>query len=173
VLYSRSLDGGETFSTPRLVRDESNPLTSVVKLAFLGDAQVGHDGTVYVMGLQAGGPNDSVAFLRSTNGGLTFKLVGHPTAPALTNICPKSFAIGPDGTIHALIGICGTALFYTSSTDGGMTWGPAVNVTSTQSLAVGEPRGAKIIIDGAGRPVIVWWGPVGGSTEIYTSRLLN
>jgi hypothetical protein len=46
-------------------------------------------------------------------------------------------------------------------------------VTSTQSLAVGEPRGAKIIIDGAGRPVIVWWGPVGGSTEIYTSRLLN
>jgi hypothetical protein len=35
-----------------------------VRLAFLGDAQVGPDGTVYVMGLQQGGPEDSVAFLR-------------------------------------------------------------------------------------------------------------
>ena len=173
VLYSRSLDGGVTFSPPRLVRDESNPLTSVVKLAFLGDAQIGSDGTVYVMGLQAGGPNDSVAFLRSTNNGLTFSLVGHPTAPALTGICPKSFAVGPDGAIHALIGICGTALFYTRSTDGGATWGPAVDVTSTRSAAVGEPRGAKIILDATGRPVIVWFAPVGGSTEIFSSRLLN
>jgi hypothetical protein len=174
VLYSRSLDAGATFSAPRLVRDEANPLSSVVKLAFLGDAHVGPDGTVYVMGLQAGGPVDSVAFLRSTNAGLTFKLVGHPTAPPNEGgICPKSFAVGPNGTIHALIGECGTALFYTSSSDGGATWGPAVDVTSSQSSAVGEPRGAKIIIDGTGKPVIVWWAPVGGSTEIYTSRLLN
>ena len=173
VLYSRSLDAGVTFSAPRLVRDESNPLTSVVKLAFLGDAQIGPDGTVYVMGIQAGGPNDSVAFLRSTNNGFTFSLVGHPTAPALTGICPKSFAVGPDGTIHALIGICGQTLFYTRSTDGGATWGPAVDVTSARSAAVGEPRGAKIILDGTGKPVIVWFAPVGGSTEIFSSRLLN
>ncbi|MFI5371618.1 MAG: hypothetical protein ACHQ52_08675 [Candidatus Eisenbacteria bacterium] len=173
VLYSRSLNGGASFSAPRLVRDERNPLTSVVKLAFLGDAQVGPDGTVYVMGLQAGGPNDSVAFLRSTNGGTTFALVGHPTAPALTGICPKSFAVGPDGTIHALVGVCGTALYYTTSTDGGATWGPAVDVSSASSTLVGEPRGAKIILDAKGKPVIVWFAPVGGSTEIYSARLLN
>jgi hypothetical protein len=174
VLYSRSLDAGVTFSAPRLARDETNPLTSVVKLTFLGDAQVGADGSVYVMGLQTGGNGGSVALLRSTNAGLTFKLVGYPsTPPTEGGICPKSFAIGPDGTIHALIGECGTALFYTRSTDGGATWGPAVNVTSGQSSAVGEPRGSKIIIDGTGKPVIVWWAPVGGSTEIYTSRLLN
>ena len=174
VLYSRSLDGGVTFSAPRLVRDESNPLTSVVKLAFLGDAHVGPDGTVYVMGVQAGGPSDSVAFLRSTNSGLTFKLVGHPTTPPTeSGICPRSFAVGPNGAIHALIGECGTALFYTSSTDGGATWGPAVDVTSSRSSAVGEPRGAKIILDGTGKPIIVWWAPLGGSTEIFTSRLLN
>ncbi|MEO5617132.1 MAG: hypothetical protein ABIS67_05140 [Candidatus Eisenbacteria bacterium] len=173
VLFSRSLDGGSTFSTPRRVRDESNPITSVVKLAILGDAQVGPDGTVYVMGLQADGPNDSVAFLRSTNGGTTFALVGHPTAPALRGICPKSFAVGADGTIHALIGICGTALYYTRSTDGGATWGPAVDVTSASSDAVGEPRGAKIILDATGTPVIVWFSPIGASTEIYSTRLLN
>jgi hypothetical protein len=173
VLYSRSLDGGVTFSRPRLVRDESNPLTSTLKLAILGDAQVGPDGTVYVMGLRAGGPNDSVAFLRSTNNGFTFALVGYPTAPALTGICPKSFAVGADGSIHALIGICGTALFYTRSMDGGATWGPAVNVTDEHSSAVGEPRGAKIILDGQGKPVIVWYAPVGGSTEIFSSKLLN
>jgi hypothetical protein len=173
VLYRRSLDGGVTFSPARLVRDESNPLTSVVKLAILGDAQIGPDGTLYVMGLQLGGPNDSVAFLRSTNGGATFALVGHPTAPALTGICPKSFAVGPGGTIHALIGICGTALYYTRSTDGGATWGPAVDVTSAISAQVGEPRGAKIILGPNGKPIIVWFAPVGGSTEIHSSKLLN
>jgi hypothetical protein len=173
VLYSRSLDGGASFSAPRLVRDERNPLTSVVKLALLGDAQVGPDGTVYVMGLQAGGPGDSVAFLRSTDGGARFALVGHPTAPAPSGICPKSFAVGADGSVHALIGVCGTALFYTRSTDGGATWGPAVDVSSAQSSAVGEPRGAKLVLDGTGKPVIVWFAPVGGSTEVFSSRLLN
>ena len=173
VLYSRSLNGGASFFTPRQVRDERNPISSVVKLAFLGDAQVGPDGTVYVMGLQAGGPNDSVAFLRSTNGGATFALVGHPSAPALSGICPKSFAVGPDGTIHAVIGTCGTALYYTRSTDGGATWGPAVNVSSDSSSLVGEPRGAKIVLDGTGTPVIVWFAPVGASTEVYSARLLN
>jgi len=173
VLYSRSLDGGVTFSAPRRVRDERNPLTSMVKLAFLGDAQVGPDGTVYVMGLQQGGPQDSVAFLRSTDGGATFALVGHPTAPAPTGLCPKSFVVGPEGTIHALVGICGTALHYTRSTDGGATWGPAVDVSGPGSSAVGEPRGAKIILDATGTPVIVWFAPVGGSTEIHSARLLN
>jgi len=173
VLYRRSLDGGVTFSAPRRVRDESNPLTSVVKLAILGDAQVGPDGRVYVMGLQQGGPEDSVAFLRSTNGGATFALVGHPTAPAPTGLCPKSFVVGPGGTFHALVGVCGSALYYTRSTDGGATWGPAVDVTGPASSEVGEPRGAKIILDGTGTPVIVWFAPVGASTEIHSARLLN
>jgi hypothetical protein len=173
VLYSRSLDGGVTFSAPRRVRDETNPLSSVVRLAFLGDAQIGPDGTIYVMGLQQGGPPDSVAFLRSTNGGATFALVGHPTAPAPTGLCPRSFVVGPGGTIHALIGVCGSALYYTASTDGGATWGPAVNVTSPSSSMVGEPRGAKIILDATGTPVIVWFAPVGASTEIHSARLLN
>jgi len=173
VMFSRSFDGGQTFSTPRRVRDEANALTSTVKLAFLGDAQVGPDGTVYVMGIQEGGPNDSVAFLRSTNGGNKFVLMGHPTAPALTGICPKSFAVGADGTIHALVATCGTALFYTRSTDGGVTWGPAVDVSSARTPTIGEPRGAKIILDGTGTPVIVWFADVDGSTEIFSSRLLN
>jgi hypothetical protein len=173
VLYRRSLDGGVTFAAPRRVRDESNPLTSVVKVATLGDAQVGPDGRVYVMGLQQGGPEDSVAFLRSTNGGATFALVGHVTAPAPTGLCPKSFVVGPAGTIHALVGVCGSALYYTRSMDGGATWGPAVNVTGPGSSEVGEPRGAKIILDAAGKPVIVWFAPVGASTEIHSARLLN
>ena len=173
VLYSRSLDGGLTFSAPRRVRDESNPLTSVVKLAILGDAQIGPDGTVYVMGLQEGGPEESVAFLRSTNGGATFALVGHPTAPAPAGLCPKSFVVGPAGAIHALVGVCGAALYYTRSSDGGATWGGAVDVTGSTSSEVGEPRGAKIILDAAGKPLIVWFAPVGGSTEIHSARLLN
>jgi hypothetical protein len=174
VMYRRSLDGGATFSPARRVRDEANPLTSVVRLAILADAQVGPDGTVYVMGLQQGGPPDSVAFLRSTNNGASFVLVGHPTAPAGSALCPKSFAVDPRNTIHALVGVCGTALYYTRSTDGGATWGPAVDVTSPGgSSEVGEPRGAKIILDASGKPVIVWFAPVGGSTEIHSARLLN
>lgn len=171
VLYRRSTDAGATFDPARRVRDESNPLTSTVKLASLGDAQIGPDGTLYVMGLdEAGG----IAFLRSTNDGLTFGLAGYLPEPAARGgLCPKSFAVGPDGRLHALIGVCGTALYYTRSDDGGATWGPAVNVSSASSPTVGEPRGAKIILDGTGTPVIVWFSSVGGSTEIYSTRLLN
>ncbi len=171
VLYRRSIDGGTTFGAARRVRDEANPLTSTVKLAFLGDARIGPDGTFYVMGLDETG---AVVFLQSTNDGLTFKLAGLLPEPAPRgSLCPKSFAVGPGGEIHALVGVCGTALFYTRSGDGGATWGPAVNVSSASSPNVGEPRGAKIILDGTGTPVIVWFSSVGGSTEIYSSRLLN
>ena len=171
VMYRRSLDGGATFSNERRVRDESNPLTSTMKLAVLGDAQVGPDGDVYVLGLDEEG---GVAFLRSTNDGFTFGLVGYlPDPAARGGLCPKSFAVGADGSIHALIGVCGSALYYPASADGGATWGPAVNVTSPSTSEVGEPRGAKVILDGTGTPVIVWFSSVGGSTEIYSSRLLN
>lgn len=171
VLYRRSVDGGASFNSARRVRDESNPLTSSMKLAFLGDAQAGPDGTPYVMGLdEAGG----IAFLKSTNDGVTFRLVGYLPEPAARGgLCPKSFAVGPDGKIHALIGVCGTALYYTRSDDGGATWGAAVNVSSASSPTVGEPRGAKIILDETGAPVIVWYSSIGGSTEIYSSRLLH
>ncbi len=171
VYYRRSIDGGGTFAPARRVRDESNPLTSTMKLAFLGDAQIGPGGAVDVMGLDEAG---RIAFLRSTNDGQTFRLTGHlpePAAPGL--LCPKSFVVGPDGAIHALIGVCGTALYYTRSADGGATWGLPVDVSSASSPTVGEPRGAKIILDGTGTPVIVWFSSVGGSTEIYSSRLLN
>ena len=171
VLYRRSVDAGTNFDPARRVRDESNPLTSTVKLTSLGDAQIGPDGTLYVMGLdEAGG----IAFLRSTNDGLTFGLASYLPEPAARGgLCPKSFAVGADGAIHALVGVCGTALYYTRSDDGGATWGPAVNVSSASSPTVGEPRGAKIILDGSGTPVIVWFSAIGGSTEIYSTRLLN
>jgi hypothetical protein len=123
VLYRRSVDGGVTFSPARLVRDESNPLTSVVKLAILGDAQIGPNGTIYVMGIQQGGPNDSVAFLRSTNGGLTFALVGHPTAPALTGLCPKSFAVGPGGLVRSGGRVDRDPLHEIAELEGHARWG--------------------------------------------------
>src|SRR5262249_16466145 len=100
-------------------------------------------------------------------------LVGYPTAPASFGLCPKSLFVGTDGTIHALIGICGTALYYTSSADGGVTWTPAVNVTDATSSQVGEPRGAKGIVDGTGKPVGVGFATSNGSTEIFSVRRLN
>ena len=172
VLYRRSLDGGQTFSNARLVRDESNPLTSTVKLAFLGDAQVGPDGTVWVLGVEQGSNN--VALVKSTNQGFTFALAGElPSLPMEGGTCAKSIAIGSDGSIHALVGVCGVALFYTRSTDGGQTWTAPVDVSTAQSSTVGEPRGAKIILDGTGTPVIVWYASADSSTEIYSTRLLG
>lgn len=171
ALYRRSVDAGATFSPERQVRDESDPLTSTLKLAYLGDAQIGSDGTLYVMGLDEEG---GVAFLESTDDGVTFDLVSHLPEPAARGLlCPKSFAVGPGGEIHALVGECGTALYYTHSDDGGTTWDITVNVTSAISLTVGEPRGARIILDGAGVPVMVWFSVVGGSTEIVSSRLVK
>ena len=67
------------------------------------------DGTLYVMGLDEEG---GVAFLESTNDGETFELVSHLPEPAARGLlCPKSFAVGLGGEIHALVGECGTALY--------------------------------------------------------------
>ena len=171
VLFSRSLDGGASFSPPRAIIDQGNPLTSTHKLTRLGDAQVDVNGTLYVMGIQDGSI-DSVVFMRSTNGGATFALIGHLPWPGEGGICPKSFVVGDHGDVNAVIGICGVALYGTRSSDGGRTWSSAVNISGA-SGPVGEPRGAKIILDATGTPVVVWFGSVGGSTEIYFARLLN
>jgi hypothetical protein len=179
VLYRRSTDGGQTFSNARQVRDEANPLTSVSRLAFLGDAHVGPQGQVDVLGVDdgsiVGGAGGQVVFLRSTNDGLTFGLTGVVPSPSRDAIalCPKSFIVGPDGTIHVLSAICGESLWYTRSTDGGHTWTDPVNVSAGLSATIGEPRGAKIVLDGDGNPVISWFAPVGSSTEIFTVRGLH
>jgi len=54
-----------------------------------------------------------------------------------------------------------------------VTWGPAVDVSSAISAQVGEPRGAKIILGPNGKPIVVWFAPVGESTEIHSTKLLN
>ena len=103
------------------------------------------------------------------------------TARQLTVHRCDQLAYAPDNTFalyltnSLLVNVTnwGTALYYTRSADGGVTWGPAVDVTSASSPSVGEPRGAKIILDGTGTPVIVWFSSVGGSTEIFSSRLVD
>jgi hypothetical protein len=171
VLFSRSLDGGATFSAPRGVIDQANPISSVAKLTILGDAHVDANGAVYVMGTMDG-PIDSVIFLRSTDGGARFGMVGRLPLPGEGSHCPKSFAIGSHGDVHAILAVCGVANYYTRSDDGGRTWSAAGDFTSS-SGPVGEPRGAKVILDATGTPVVVWFGTVGGSTEIYSARLLH
>jgi hypothetical protein len=166
AMYRRSLDGGQTFDAARRVRDETNPLTSTMKLAVLSDAQVGPDGAVYVMGLDEQG---GVAFLKSLNDGQSFKLVGYLPEPAARgNLCPKSFVVGPGGVIHALVGVCGTALYYTRLGRRGSDLGHGGErheregagggraAWSEDHSSMGPAPGHRLVL------------PVGGSTEIFS-----
>jgi hypothetical protein len=166
ILFSRSLNGGSSFSQPKAISDTT-------KYVRLGDEQVDSTGVLYVMWVNCG-PPDSVVFLRSTNGGASFTTVGHPFpgALALSGICAKSFVLGPSGAVHAIVGVCSTDLYYTHSSDGGANWDPAVNLTNGVG-SVGEPRGAKIILDRSGVPVVVWFGTEAGSSEIRLLRKIN
>ena len=164
ILFSRSFDGGVSFSTPRAISD-----TTVV--AALGDAQIDATGAIYVMRMQAS-PTDTVDFLRSTDGGGTFTRIGYLPALAPSGVCPKSFVLGPSGAVYAIVGICSADLYYTHSANGGANWDPLVNFTHGHGT-VGEPRGAKIIIDPNGKPMVVWFATVVGSTEIFIGRMIN
>ena len=150
LLFSRSTDGGSTFSTPLNV---SNNTSATVEAPHIATDQAGN---IYV-GWEdwVSSTNSSAQFSRSVNGGATFS-----TPTAISNGTAASaprIAIDPTGAIDFAWSdnSAGYAsVFFSRSTDQGNTFSTPVNISNNPSGA----GGPYLSLDPAGDIYIAWVG---------------
>jgi hypothetical protein len=136
-----------------------------------------------------------VIYVKSTDGGANWSqpvnvahAAGRNECPGCDNITPM-ITVGPDGKVHAFwldradrpppTGDGWFDSWYSSSTDGGTTWDPAIKVsTEPQNLNVGFPPGSGNAagdywgLDVSGDSVYVAWNDtrLNGQQDILVSR---
>lgn len=167
--FSRSNDGGKTFSPAVKVSDAPQPAS-----AGFESMAVGTDGAIYLVwldGREKATAGSATYFAVSRDGGKSFL----PNMKIDGNSCPccrTALAIGPDGTIYAawrkVFANDVREMVVASSHDGGKTFGAATIVGNDKWVIAGCPhRGAGLGVDGAGKLHIIWYSEGGGKPAIY------
>jgi len=187
ILFSRSTDGGVTFSTPQVISDTHGGQ----RFGIGADPFVGPDGTVFVAWHDI---SNKILVTSSTDGGQTFGAI-HTVAP--TRI-PFDAAIPPQNTRGALVyPSCGadrssdsfrgrlyctwmddngsgdTDVFESASTDAGATWSAPQRVNDDKGGSFQFNQ--WLAVDPATGAVNVSWNdsrndPTNASTDIFYSR---
>lgn len=142
VIYSRSTNGGASFSGPTVVY-ENLPSTDNVF-----DVAVATSGTnVYITWMQGGG---AVLFVRSTNGGTTFS---SPVSLGQGSCFLKCTHIGIDGTgAMTVVWLGSDGLYFARSANSGASFSPATKIPLTK-FADSSPHST---VDAQGRLYVVW-----------------
>jgi hypothetical protein len=168
VFYTRSIDGGLTFSLP-LNLSLDNGLASDPDLAL--DSR-GHINIVW----QSQNPVDQTynAFFSRSTDGVTF-------TPA-TSLCASGescnfpeIAIGAHNAINlvwaaATCADCNDDAIFSRSTDGGATFSAPLNLSNSTDPMVSAPA---ITIDAKGAVNVVWSKGNTGSTQVFYTRSTN
>ena len=124
ILFSRSTDGGATFSTPQNIsRSASFPYNP--RLA------VQSDGTINVIWLDTPSIAYDVYYARSTDGGVTFSAPLNLSHDGADNALPQ-IAVDASGNINVAWENDNVTfgVFYTHSADGGATFSAPVNLAT-------------------------------------------
>ncbi len=140
IMFSRSTDGGATFSQPKTISTGGPSGTPYNQGA---DIAVASDGTIYVAyGAFQGGGNgfNGIAIVRSTNCGRTWSqpvfvgTINDPQAPNVAFRTPAFAFVAVDDSNPDLVYVAYQSLagdydiYVQRSTDGGVTWGTPVQV---------------------------------------------
>ncbi len=160
IFFSRSSDGGATFSTPIAV--STNPSDGpLVAVDFAGNINV-----AWIEGLD--GPFHA-AFSRSSDGGATF------TAPkqisGLSEVDPgPRMALDSNGNIYVVWYTTPYGNIHLSySTDGGATFSNT-NITNYSGFPAPSPSAPQIAIDSAGNINVAWDDNRSGPLDIFFSH---
>lgn len=161
ILYSKSSDGGVTWSSTVDISNDSGS-------SYLPAIAVDLGNNIHVVWYGLVGGDGEVFYSKSTDGGATWSAAVNVSK---TTTSSQEFAIAVDsGTnIHVawveyLPG--NPEIFYSKSTDGGITWNAAVNV-SKNSGSVYSPA---IAVDSSNNPYILWQGDALGNFQIFISK---
>src|SRR5437773_6795744 len=171
VFFSKSMDGGGTWSSPFKVNNYLGAAAQLEPSLFFD-----HNRAIYVAWTDSLNGNQDIFFSKSTDGGLSF------SANVRVNDITANFQTQPDiavdsaGLIHAVwtdgrnIGSTGPDIYYANSTDGGLSFNPSQRVNND---AVAAEQGEPAIAVAPDRSVyVVWTDPrnAARATDIYFSR---
>ncbi len=178
VMFDRSFDGGRTWGTDIRVNDLAGsaprgPFTQPV----LPSMVVAPNGTVYVAWEDSRNGNIDVMESHSSDAGATW-------SPAVkmnddTTNAPQwmpDLTVDPFGTVHAAWEDDRTGnhnIYYANSTDGGVTWGPNVRVTTAETPVTYTRPGDYLAIRSApdGTVCVVWTDGRGADLDIYFAKI--
>jgi hypothetical protein len=186
ILFSRSTDGGLTFSPPLI-------LSAPGEISHGSEPGVGRNGEVYVTWIRLSPGPQLIMFARSMDGGSTFSppaavapvtSIGFATGRLVGNFRVNSFPridVNPvNGTIYIVYasnppGVDGADVFLTSSTDRGATWSPPIRLND--DVTNNDQFFPDVAVNGAGMVEVVWYdrrsGPDNQLIDVYGARVAS
>jgi len=160
ILFSRSSDGGATFSTPKVISNSTR---------FPFDPRIAvdsHDG-INIVWNDDGPGNLDILFARSTDGGTTFSSPVNISHDSDSSSSPQ---IATDSTGNIFVtwesdsGVLG--ILFSRSVDGGVTFSAPVMISTNTSGSMAP----QMAVDPAGNVNLVWEDDIASSSDISFSR---
>jgi hypothetical protein len=160
IMYSRSTNGGTSFSTPVNISNLTG--ASVSPSIFVGSATEG--GNVHIAWTECADSNCEIYYAKSSNAGSSFGSSVNITNNDIDN--DQAVIAADSGGIH-LAWQGNTQAYYGRSTNGGTSFSAPQRLTSTTDQVEIEPA---IIIDGGARLHIAWQNHAFSGGDVYSVR---
>lgn len=176
IFFSKSLDGGLTWSTNKQIARTDWWGGTPVRAAAITSLAAGPDGQIYITYTNLTTPDWNIEFIRSLDNGTTFSYPVILNDDATTEAQLMSWVdVGPLGTVHVAYYDNRTGqmeIRYTNSTDNGTSFMPSLkvsDVTFTPEWFIGDyiPLVADMWTD----IHVIWCDRRNGNTDIYYSKL--
>jgi len=160
VMFSRSIDGGMTFSAPiNLSNNPSGAIGPSLALDASGNIYVAWSGVA-----NFGNGATAIFFTRSTDGGSTFSTPVNVSGPQpAVGASGQSMVLDSGGNVYLVWSgsfdnnsLTYGPVFFSLSSDGGATFSPPVQVSNDQT------QRAQVAVDPSGNIDVVWYESVNG-----------
>ncbi len=171
VFFTKSMDGGRTWSAPFKVNNDIGGAFQTEPSLFID-----HNAVIYVAWTDNRNGNQDVFFSKSADRGLSFSANVRVNDVTATFQTQPDVAVDGTGLIHVMwtdgrnaFGT-GPDIYYANSTDGGLSFNPSLRVNND---AVAAEQGEPAIAVASDRSVYaVWTDPRNGArgSDIYFSK---
>src|SRR5216684_700174 len=160
ILFSRSMDGGVTFSTPTNVSKSSG-------FSFSPRIAVDTNGGVNVVWVDNTPGHQTIFFSRSTDGGVTFSTPVNISNDPSDSANPQ-IAVDATGNISVVWenDTINLGVFYAHSTDGGVSFSSPPPLTTNTSGSFGP----QLAVDANGNICVVWEDDFSTRAHVSFSR---